>query len=157
MDSPTQPEAAAFSGLIDLASERLGGQAVLANDEFFAPKENLLKPSRGVFLPDEYTDRGKWMDGWETRRRRTPGHDWCIVRLGLPGVIHTFVVDTAYFTGNYPSHCWIDACGLPAGADPTDASVVWHPVLGRSELAVNAATMFPVPVDQQSPRRFTHV
>ena len=57
MDSPTQPEAAAFSGLIDLASERLGGQAVLANDEFFAPKENLLKPSRGVFLPDEYTDR----------------------------------------------------------------------------------------------------
>ena len=58
------------------------------------------------------------MDGWESRRRRTPGHDWCIVKLGLPGIIHAFVVDTAFFRGNYPSHCWIDGCGLPAGADP---------------------------------------
>ena len=104
---------------IDLASARLGGEAVAANDEFFAEKENLLKPEPAVFIPDKYTDRGKWMDGWETRRRRTPGHDWCIVALGLPGIIHAVVVDTAFFRGNYPSHCWIDGCGLPAGADPT--------------------------------------
>ena len=59
-----------FTEMIDLAQERLGGKALLASDEFFAEKENLLKPGRGVFLPDEYTDRGKWMDGWESRRKR---------------------------------------------------------------------------------------
>src|SRR5580765_6409627 len=113
--------------LIDLASARLGGRVLAANDEFFAEKENLLKPAAAVFIPDKYTDRGKWMDGWETRRRRTPGHDWCIVALGLPGIVRSFVVDTAFFRGNYPSHCWIEGCGLPAGADPAAAEVAWHP------------------------------
>ena len=76
-----------FTELIDLASERLGGAVLVANDDFFAPKENLLKASTPIFIPDKYTDRGKWMDGWESRRRRTPGFDWCIIRLGLPGII----------------------------------------------------------------------
>ena len=83
----------AAGGTVDdftrLAGPRLGrGWAAgcsWANDDFFAEKENLLKPEAPVFIEHEYTDRGKWMDGWETRRRRTPGHDWCIVRLGLPG------------------------------------------------------------------------
>jgi allantoicase len=131
-----------FTHLIDLAAARLGGEAVAANDEFFAEKENLLKPEPAVFIPDKYTDRGKWMDGWETRRRRTPGHDWCIVKLGLPGIVHSVVVDTAFFRGNYPSHCWIDGCGLPPGADPTDESVVWHPILPRSELAGDTKNTF---------------
>ena len=133
-----------FTHFIDLASARLGGEAVAANDEFFAEKENLLKPEPAVFIPDKYTDRGKWMDGWETRRRRTPGHDWCIVKLGLPGIVHSFVVDTAFFRGNYPSHCWIDGCGLPPGVDPTHESVVWHPLLGRSELAGDTSNTFRV-------------
>ena len=133
-----------FTHLIDLAAARLGGEAVAANDEFFAEKENLLKPEPAVFIPDKYTDRGKWMDGWETRRRRTPGHDWCIVKLGLPGIVHSVVVDTAFFRGNYPSHCWIDGCGLPPGADPTDESVVWHPILPRSELAGDTKNAFRV-------------
>ncbi|HTQ60619.1 MAG TPA: hypothetical protein VMI32_10370, partial [Candidatus Solibacter sp.] len=84
-----------FSHLVDLASHRVGGRVLLANDEFFAPKENLLKPTKPVFIEGKYTDRGKWMDGWETRRRRTPGFDWCIIRLGLPGVIRGVVVDTS--------------------------------------------------------------
>ena len=75
-----------FTEYIDLAAERLGGRVLAANDEFFAPKENLLKASAPVWIADKYTDVGKWMDGWETRRRRTPGYDWCIVKLGLPGV-----------------------------------------------------------------------
>jgi allantoicase len=124
-----------FTHLVDLASARLGGQAVATNDDFFAEKENLIKPEAPVFIPGKYTDRGKWMDGWESRRRRTPGHDWCIVKLGLPGVIHNVVVDTAFFTGNFPSHCSIDACGLPPGADAAAPGVVWHPVLRQSELA----------------------
>ena len=146
-----------FSHLIDLASARLGGEAVATNDEFFAEKENLVKPQPAVSIPDRYTDRGKWMDGWESRRRRTPGHDWCIVRLGLPGIIHALIVDTAFFTGNYPSHCWVDACGLPPGADPLDGGVTWHPVLPRSELTGNTANAFTIPVSHQTPRRFTHV
>jgi allantoicase len=76
-----------FTELIDLASERLGGAVLHANDDFFAPKENLLKATAPVWREGLYTDRGKWMDGWESRRRRTPGFDWCVVRLGLPGVL----------------------------------------------------------------------
>jgi allantoicase len=146
-----------FTHLLDLASARLGGEAVAANDDFFAGKEALVKAEPPVFIPGKYTDRGKWMDGWESRRRRTPGHDWCIVKLGLPGVIHAFVVDTAFFTGNYPSHCWVDACGLPSGADPQAAAVVWHPLLGRSELTGDAKNTFQLPVSAQGERAFTHV
>src|SRR5262245_50909368 len=93
MHSAPPLEPAAFSGFIDLAAARLGGVALIANDEFFAEKDNLLKAERPVFDAARYTDRGKWMDGWETRRRRTPGHDWCIVRLGLPGRVHGFDID----------------------------------------------------------------
>src|SRR5688500_2508518 len=82
-----------FTRLVDLASARLGGRVLWANDEFFAEKENLLRPEKPVFREHEYTDRGKWMDGWETRRRRTPGHDWCLVRLGLPGILRGVVVE----------------------------------------------------------------
>jgi allantoicase len=148
---------AEFAHLIDLASARLGGDVLAANDDFFAEKENLLKPEPAIFIPDKYTDRGKWMDGWETRRRRTPGHDWCIVHLGLPGVIHAFVVDTAFFKGNFPSHCSIDACGLPPGADATDGSVAWHPILPKQELAGDTKNTFALPVPHHAPRRFTHL
>ena len=142
-----------FTHLIDLASARLGGQVLIANDDFFAEKENLLKPDPPISIPDKYTDRGKWMDGWETRRRRTPGHDWCIVSLGLPGVIHSLVVDTAFFRGNFPSHCSVDACSLPPGADPAADSVGWQPLLERTELAGDTRNTFAV----EEAVRFTHV
>ena len=111
-----QNEGTTFSGLIDLAAQRHGGRTLLASDEFFAPKENLLKPGRGVFLPEKYTDRGKWMDGWESRRKRTPGHDWCILQLATRGVIRGFDVDTNHFLGNHPPQCSIEgACVYPKG------------------------------------------
>ena len=94
----------------DLASERLGGRVLVANDEFFAPKENLLKPARPILDPDRFTDRGKWMDGWETRRRRTPGNDWCVIRLGLPGILRGVNIDTRHFHGNHPERAAVDAC-----------------------------------------------
>ena len=100
-------------GLIDLASARVGGRALVASDEFFAPKENLLAPGRGVFIEGKYTDRGKWMDGWETRRRRGGGpegaYDWCVIRLGIPGAIRALTVDTNPFRGNHPAACSLDA------------------------------------------------
>ena len=106
-------------GLIDLAAARVGGRVLLASDEFFAPKENLLAAGRGEFIAGKYTDRGKWMDGWETRRRRGPegGHDWCIIRLGIPGVIRAVTVDTNHFRGNHPAACALDAATL-TGAPP---------------------------------------
>ena len=80
-------ESPAFTQLTDLAAERLGGKVLFATDDFFAEKENLIKPTRGIFITDKYTDRGKWMDGWESRRKRTPGHDWAVVQLATPGRI----------------------------------------------------------------------
>jgi allantoicase len=140
------------AGLIDLASERLGGKALVANDEFFAPKENLLKPGRGVFLEDKYTDRGKWMDGWETRRRRGPGHDWCIIRLGVCGTIRSVTVDTNHFRGNHPVECSLDAAVLTATASAKHlvAFEGWReivprsPLLGHCENEFEAASGDPV-------------
>jgi allantoicase len=98
-----------FAALADLASSRVGGRALAASDDFFAPRSNLVKPSAPVFVAGRFTARGKWMDGWESRRRRTPGHDWCVVQLGMRGRVHGIDVDTSFFTGNYPSHCSVDA------------------------------------------------
>ncbi|KAI4878541.1 hypothetical protein NFI96_034619, partial [Prochilodus magdalenae] len=96
----------------DLACETVGGKVIFATDEWFAPAENLLKRGPPEFLPSAFTEFGKWMDGWETRRKRIPGHDWCIVQLGVPGVIHGFDVDTSYFTGNYTPSVSIQAACL---------------------------------------------
>jgi len=136
-----------FTELIDLASERLGGAVLIANDEFFAPKDNLLKLTAPVFLEGEYTDRGKWMDGWETRRRRTPGFDWCIIRLGLPGIIRGVVVDTSYFRGNYPEHCSLDGVtltGLPGDDELISDAVPWIPLLPQMSLAGDSQNKFAV-------------
>ena len=134
-----------FTDLVDLASERLGGVAIEANDEFFAPKESLVRLSRPVYLEHEYTDRGKWMDGWETRRRREPGQDWCIVRLGLPGVIRGVDVDTTYFRGNFPESSSLEAAESEQGP--------WVEILPRTALQGDSHNLFPV----DSERRFTHV
>ena len=124
-----------FTELVDLASDRIGGAAIAANDEFFAEKENLVKASKPVWLEDEYTDRGKWMDGWETRRRREPGHDWCVVRLGLPGVIRGVTVDTAFFEGNFPESCSLDGTSMRPDASVDELlAAEWREVLPRSPL-----------------------
>lgn len=145
-----------FTDLLDLSALRLGGAVLFANDEFFAEKENLLKPQAAVFREDEYTDRGKWMDGWETRRKRTPGHDFCLVRLGMPGIVRGVVVDTAFFRGNYPDHCSIEATAarLDTPVDKLlDASTAWVEILPRSPLAGDSKNLFEV----SSTSRFTHL
>ncbi len=145
-----------WTQLPDLAAARLGGEVLWANDDFFAAKENLLLPATPVWREHEYTDRGKWMDGWETRRRRTPGHDSCVVRLALPGVPRGIVVDTSFFRGNYPEHCSLEACA----ADPNatleqlrDTATEWVEVLPRSPLCGHARNRFPL----EPPYRFTHL
>ncbi|MBX9694900.1 MAG: allantoicase [Cyanobacteria bacterium] len=149
-------EAAVFTGLIDLAAEALGGKVLLASDEFFAEKENLIKPGRGVYLPDEYTDRGKWMDGWETRRKRVPGHDWCIIKLGAPGRIRGVDVDTNHFLGNSPSYASMDAVCidddvLASGNFDEDK---WVEIMPKSALKQASQNIFTVLEDE---RTWTHV
>jgi allantoicase len=146
------PPGGSFTGLIDLAAKRLGGMVLHADDEFFAAKENLLEPSDPRFDPDHYGDRGKEMDGWETRRRRDlPGADRCVVRLGVAGVVEAVVVDTAHFRGNYPDRFELEGC-VSEGAPPTD-DTVWFPLRGPTELRGDALQRFDVEV----PRRATHV
>jgi allantoicase len=139
-----------FTELIDLAAERLGAAVLAANDEFFAPKENLLKAAAPVWLEGKYTDVGKWMDGWETRRRREPGHDWCLIRLGLPGVPRGVVVDTAHFKGNFPEACSLEACaveGHPAPDDLFVESVQWNVILPRTRLQGDSLNPFRLDKD----------
>ncbi|HEY0101675.1 MAG TPA: allantoicase [Pyrinomonadaceae bacterium] len=145
-----------FTELVDLAAERVGGAVLYANDDFFAPKENLLKASAPVFIEGKYTDRGKWMDGWESRRRRTPGFDWCLIRLGLPGIVRGVVVDTSYFRGNYPEQCSLEACAMDGQPDVEqllDEGVEWSELLPVSGLRGDAENSFQV----QTERRATHL
>jgi allantoicase len=135
------------SDLVDLASERLGGAVLFANDELFAAKENLLKPEEPVWIEGKYTDVGKWMDGWETRRRREPGHDLCIVRLGLPGALRVVVVDTTHFRGNYPESCSLEICalpGYPTAAELLREDLAWREILGRVPLQGHAKNVFRI-------------
>lgn len=133
-----------FTDLVDLASERLGGTVLSATDDFFAPKENLLKQGPAVFIPGKYVDTGKWMDGWETRRHRAPEHDWCVIRLGAPGIIRGIVVDTAHFTGNFP-----EKCSLEAVSDHEQ----WTELLPPSPLRGDARNLFTI----DDPHRYTHL
>ncbi|MTV27403.1 allantoicase [Nitriliruptoraceae bacterium ZYF776] len=143
------------TGLIDLAARRLGGMVLAANDEFFAAKDNLLDPRPPHFDPDRYDDRGKVMDGWETRRRRDVRsddvHDWCVVRLGVPGIVEGVVVDTTHFRGNYPAACALEGC--VSDGSPPDDTTDWFPLLDRTELRGDAVQRFEV----SEPWRVTHV
>jgi allantoicase len=143
-----------FTALVDLASRLLGGSVVAANDEFFAEKENLIKPEPPGFAAAEFGNKGKIYDGWETRRRREPGHDWAIVRLGCQGIVAGVVVDTAFFRGNYPPEISVEAAnaeGYPSPAELADLS--WHRLVSRSPARGDTANRYPV----DDRRRWTHV
>jgi len=116
-----------FSNLINLAHPRLGAKVVFTTDEWFAPCERMLQPEPAVFIPDKFDDNGKWMDGWETRRKRGEGFDHAIVQLGRPGFIRGVDIDTTHFTGNYPPAASLDACYVADG-DP-DESAKWVEIL----------------------------
>lgn len=139
-DSDSQ---AAFAGLVDLAAESLGGRALACSDDFFAGMENLIKPGRGVFIEDKYTERGKWMDGWESRRRRGgPDHDWCILELGASGQIKAFDIDTNHFLGNHPPFAAVDAVHAPGATADEVRDADWTEVLVQSPLKRGSQNIF---------------
>ncbi|MEA3060411.1 MAG: allantoicase [Sphingomonadales bacterium] len=134
---------------VDLAQPRLGSEVVHATDDFFADKARLIDPTEPVFIPGKYDENGKWMDGWESRRKRTPGHDWCVVRLGVPGIVAGFEIDTRHFTGNYPPGAEIEVCR----SDEAVPDEGWMRLTER--LALNGDDRLYVPVEHGEP--VTHV
>lgn len=136
-------DSARFTGLVDLASERLGGRALACSDDFFAEMQNMLKADKPVFLPDAYTDRGKLMDGWESRRKREPGYDHCIVELGCAGQIIGFDIDTSYFLGNHPPYASVDGLMAPKGTEPESLQrMAWRELLVQSPLMPGSQNLF---------------
>ena len=138
MAIPTfDPNAPAFTLTgINLADPRLGAQAVLTSDDFFAPMARMLNPEPAVFIPGKYDDNGKWMDGWESRRKRVTGHDFCIVKLGAAGELMGVDIDTSHFTGNFPPAASIDACR--SDDDIPSADTQWTEVISATALSGNA-------------------
>jgi len=137
---------------VNLADPRLGAQALEASDEFFAPKERMLNAEPAVFIPGKYDDHGKWMDGWETRRKRTTGYDWCIVKLARAGVVMGLDIDTSHFTGNFPPAASVEAAHVPGDAQP-DGDTEWHEIVPSTTLQGNSHHYLGV-VDT---RAYTHV
>lgn len=133
-----------YTKLTDLAAERLGGKTLLCSDDFFAEKENLLKPGRGIFIPDKYTDRGKWMDGWESRRKRIIGHDWCIIQLATSGKIHGVDIDTNHFLGNHPPHASLEACNLSSSEKINLDNIGWKEILSKSPLQPGSQNFYEI-------------
>ncbi len=147
-------EAPAFTSLTDLAAERIGGKTLGCTDDFFAEVENLIKPGRGIFIEDKYTERGKWMDGWESRRKRTEGHDWAVLKLGAAGVIKGFDIDTNHFLGNHPPFASVE--GICMDGDPTIDELEahgWTEVLAKSPLDPGSQHFFEI----DNPERWTHL
>ncbi len=143
-----------FLALPDLASRQLSAGVVSASDELFAEKENLIRPEPPAFAAGTFGHKGKIYDGWETRRRREPGHDHAIVRLGVPGIVHGVVVDTAHFRGNYPPEISVEAVSADGYPSPAElAGMAWQPLVGRSGARGDAVNSYAV-ADRH---RWTHV
>ncbi|GAA3461781.1 allantoicase [Saccharothrix longispora] len=145
-------EAPGFTHLPDLACREFGGGVVWANDELFAERENLIKRAEPVFDAYTFGHKGQVYDGWETRRRREPGQDSAIVRLGLPGVVKAVVVDTAFFTGNYPPFASVEATSAVGHPDPAELTG-WEELVPKSPLGGDRKNSFEV----DAARRYTHV
>jgi allantoicase len=120
---------------VNLASAGLGAKALSVTDDFFAEVNRMLADKPAVFVEDRYDDNGKWMDGWESRRRRGPGNDHAVVKLAVPGVVRGFDVDTSHFTGNYPPACSIEACNVKGEPGPGTA---WTQILPLTPLGSSA-------------------
>ena len=127
---------------VNLADERLGAQAIACSNDFFAAMQRMLNPQAAVFVPGKYDANGKWMDGWESRRRRGPEHDWCIVKLARRGVIHGLDLDTSHFTGNYPPAASLEGCLIDEGEPGADTE--WFSILAPVNLAGNRHHYFAI-------------
>ncbi|WP_221076552.1 allantoicase [Agarivorans aestuarii] len=145
--APAATDAPAFSQqCVNLADNRLGSQIIAVSDDFFAKAERMLNHLPALFYPDKYDDNGKWMDGWESRRRRDAGHDWCIVKLGVAGKVKGLQLDTSFFTGNFAPAASVEACYCEQDTPPSDTQ--WHSILSASALSADNHHFFAVDTEQ---------
>lgn len=143
-----------FVRLPELASRRRGGGVVWANDELFAERENLIRHEEPQHSTYTFGHKGQIYDGWETRRHREPGHDRAIVRLGLPGVVHGVIVNTAFFTGNYPPEISVEGAAYEGHPSPDELNgAEWFPLVPRSPARGHFHNAYAV----TAPERVTHV
>ena len=141
----TEEKPAFAVGSVNLASQRLGAAIVEVSDDFFGPAARMLNDAPAIFYPDRYDEQGKWMDGWESRRRRQGGHDHCIVKLGAKGVLAGFEVNTRFFTGNHPPFVSIEGALVD---DLPDENTVWTEIVAKADLLPDTPNLFPVNDDQ---------
>ncbi|MGY5452768.1 allantoicase [Agarivorans sp. MS3-6] len=141
------PNAPAFTQqFINLADHRLGSKVVAVSDDFFASADRMLNHLPAEFYPDKYDDNGKWMDGWESRRRRDADHDWSIVKLGVKGSVKGIQIDTSFFTGNFAPAVSLEVCNSEQSLP--DANTQWQALLPASALAGDSSQFFEVTTDQ---------
>jgi len=149
-----RPEPARYAELIgrsiNVADARLGAVALFATDDFFAPMARLLSPAEPQWRDGVFDDHGKWMDGWESRRRRGDGHDHCIVQLAAPSTLMLLDIDTRFFTGNFPPFSSVEACRSETAPD---AHTRWTELLPTRPLKGDQHNFFPV----DSPAIWTHL
>ena len=138
------------NGLIDLAQPRLGTKVLFKTDDFFASANRIISPTEPIFKEGVFDKHGKWMDGWESRRKRTKGHDYIILKLGKPGNIKKIDVDTSHFNGNQPSMVSIE--GANSNSDKIN-QLKWQPLLLRKKTKANSHHYFTV----NSKKVFTHI
>ncbi|MED5611314.1 allantoicase [Pseudomonas sp. JH-2] len=127
---------APFEKFVNLADERLGSKVISVTDEWFAAASRMLQPTPAVWKEGVFDDNGKWMDGWESRRKRFEGYDHAVIRLGVPGSIKGVDIDTSFFTGNFPPSASLEGCFVAEG-DPSD-DTQWTEVLPSVELQGNS-------------------
>ncbi len=128
---------------INLAAPEQGGAICSVSDDFFAPAKRMLAADEPVFIPDRFDAHGKWMDGWESRRKRIAGHDYCMVRI-CPGVIRAVEIDTRHFTGNFPPAAMLEACRVDI--EP-DENTVWTELVPRTDIEGDSRRLFKVDND----------
>ena len=138
------------NGLIDLAQPRLGTKVIYKTDDFFASANRIINPTEPVFKVGVFDKHGKWMDGWESRRKRTAGHDFIIIKLGKPGTIKKVDVDTSHFNGNQPAMISIE--GANSNSNKIN-QLKWQPLLSKKKTKANSHHYFTV----NSDKVFTHI
>lgn len=132
---------------VDLANPRLGAKALYASDDFFAEVARMLNPEPAQFVPGKFDTNGKWMDGWESRRKRVAGHDWALVRLGVKGRIRGFDVDTSHFVGNYPPAVSIEATVSDSDAVDALQGAAWTEILPATPLGPSSHHLLEIAND----------
>ena len=140
-----------LNGLIDLAQSRLGSKIVYKTDEFFAPAKRIINPWPPVFKEGVFDKHGKWMDGWETKRRRNKGYDYLIIRLGKEGKISRVNIDTTHFNGNQPNTASLQACHCKKNIP--GKKIKWVTILKKKRIKPNTHNVFGI----KNKSVFTHI